>query len=209
MAEFPSTNLVKICGVTTPADARVVVNTGADIMGLILAKSTRRLTPKAARRVADAVRGSILTALVVRDQDDGFIWSSVQMVQPDVVQIHGMLSGALETRLRGDGRLIIKALAIDTEEFENFDETRVDAVLVDGPTPGVGEVHSWSALERRHFVRPVIAAGGLTPDNVASTIALVCPRGVDCASGVESSPGRKDPTLVRRFVDNARRGFDQ
>ncbi len=208
MAEFASRPLVKICGVTSIEDARLVADAGADVVGLILAESARQISPDTARSVAAAVRGSILVALVVRNQSDEFICSSVETVGPNIVQVHGPLSRDLAQRLRRDGRLVVKALAIGSAEFEQFDESSVDAVLVDGPTPGAGRSHSWDALARRHFECPVIAAGGLTPDNVIATIELVHPQGVDCASGVEASPGRKDPTLVRHFVENARRGFD-
>ena len=209
MAEFPTRPLVKICGVTSIDDARLVAEAGADVVGLILAESVRRISLDAAQSIVAAVRGSVLSALVVRDQSDEYIVSSVEMVKPDFVQVHGSLSAELVQRLHANNLLIVKALAVGSKEFEEFDDSQVDAVLLDGPTPGAGRVHSWEALEQRHFARPMIAAGGLTPENVASTIELLRPQGVDSASGVEASPGCKDPTLVRRFVENARRAFDQ
>jgi phosphoribosylanthranilate isomerase len=83
----------------------------------------------------------------------------------------------------------------------------VDAVLVDGPSPGSGVAHSFGALTERTFGRPVIAAGGLTPLSVVAVIDAYDVWGVDVASGVESSPGVKDPDRVAEFVDAARRAF--
>ncbi|MBA3484871.1 MAG: phosphoribosylanthranilate isomerase [Pirellulales bacterium] len=91
---------------------------------------------------------------------------------------------------------------------------RPDAVLVDALTPGryggTGETVSWAGLaDHRRWLgdTPLILAGGLTPDNVAEAIRIVRPYGIDVASGVESSPGRKDPYKVRDFVAAARGAF--
>ena len=102
---------------------------------------------------------------------------------------------------------MVKALAIDSPTFASYDESRVDAVLVDGATPGSGASHTWQPLRARSFSVPVIAAGGLTPQNVARTIRETRVWGVDTASGVESSPGVKDPTLVKQFVERARQAL--
>ena len=209
MAEFSPEHFIKICGVTNLHDAELIVAAGADALGLILAESSRQVTLDVAKSIADATSGSILRSLVFRDDSDEYIAESVARVNPDIVQVHGPLSDSLCALLHRDGRLIVKALAIGSDEFSSFDERLVDAVLVDSPTPGSGETHSWKALESRAFMRPLIAAGGLDPDNVIDTIRHVRPWGVDCASGVEASAGRKDPTLVARFVKNARVGFEQ
>ncbi len=209
MAEFSGEHFVKICGVTTLTDAELVIAAGADALGLIVAESSRQLSLGLARSIADATRGAILRALVFRDNSEEFIAQFVEQVDPDIVQVHGHLSESLSTSLRRDGRLVVKGLAIGSADFTTFDERVVDAVLVDSATPGSGLTHSWTPLEHRRFVRPLIAAGGLEPDNVIATIRSVRPWGVDCASGVESSAGVKDPTLVARFVENARRGFEQ
>ena len=83
-------------------------------------------------------------------------------------------------------------------------EYPVDAVLVDAPTPGSGEVFDWSLADTMPIGLRMILAGGLDPDNVADAIAAVRPWGVDVASGVESAPGRKDPSRMRRFIQNAK-----
>jgi phosphoribosylanthranilate isomerase len=93
--------------------------------------------------------------------------------------------------------------------------SRPDAVLIDSATPGryggTGETVSWVGIaDHRLWLSdtPLILAGGLTPDNVAEAIRIVRPQAVDVASGVESSPGKKDPAKVRNFVAAARTAFD-
>ncbi len=203
------TNFVKICGVTNVHDARSVVASRADALGLILAKSSRRVSRDTARAISGAVNGQIKRALVFRESSDEYILESSAYIGAEVAQVHGAISDRLYEGLRAQDLLIVKALVIDSEEFHGFEDDLVDAVLIDGPNPGSGVAHPWGALGSRTFTKPVIVAGGLNAENVAETIELTRAWGVDCASGVEESAGLKDPTLVSRFVKNARTGFDQ
>lgn len=207
MAESFPRGFVKICGVTSPEDARDVAAAGADALGVIFAPSPRRVETARAREVLAAAGGSLMRVAVFRDQSDDEVLAPLDDVEVDAVQVHGPLSRDLLTELRARSLLVIKALGVDDEDFMGFDESLVDAVLVDGPRPGSGRAHSWEPLARRHFHRPVIAAGGLTPDSVAATITLTRAGGVDCASGVEASPGHKDRALVEAFVARARSSF--
>lgn len=199
--------MIKICGVTSVGDAGLVARCGADALGVILAPSKRRVDAATARSITDHVRGRLLTFGVVDTADAESLSALRAGVGVDVVQVHGGLSEELRTELADRGLLVVKALAVGTADFAGFDETSVDAVLVDGPTPGSGVAHSFSALAERPFSRPVIAAGGLTPLSVVAVIDAYDVWGVDVASGVESSPGVKDPDRVAEFVDAARRSF--
>ena len=209
MAEFAGPSYIKICGVTRLEDVETVVASGADALGLILAQSPRQLSVEAAKPLADAARGRVFVSTVFRGREDDFILGAANALDVDVVQVHGPLSEALLEGLRSDGRLVVKTLAIDSDEFLDFDDALVDAVLIDGPTPGSGRTHSWDRLVERHFRVPVIAAGGLAPTNVADTVRCTGVWGVDVATGVESTPGVKDHTLVRQFVENARRALEE
>lgn len=198
---------VKICGVTTVEDAAAVIDAGATALGLIFAASPRRVTVAQASEIVTATNGTLLRCAVFRYDSDEFILERLDALPVEVVQLHGPLSEHLHSALRARPIRIVKALSIDGDEFDEFDETRVDAVMIDGATPGSGIAHSWDRLRTRRFRVPVIAAGGLNPDNVEDVVRATGAVGVDCASGVESSPGVKDPQLVARFVANARRAL--
>ncbi|HVA53866.1 MAG TPA: phosphoribosylanthranilate isomerase [Acidimicrobiales bacterium] len=207
---MPSTferGFVKVCGVTNVADATMAASAGANAIGLILAESPRRVTLEQASEIAARLKGEILRIVVFRHQEDDVILEHLDALDVDAVQVHATLSPSLLAALRERPLLVVKALAIDGDEFDDFDESRVDAVLVDGPRPGSGVAHSWERLRLRNFCVPVIAAGGLNPANVADVIRSTNPWGVDSASGLERSPGRKDRALVERYVANARDAF--
>jgi len=207
--ELPTTSFVKICGITTVEDATTVVKAGASALGLIFAESTRRVTRAQARDVLNATRGEILRCAVFRENDNDFILGTLSELDVEMVQIHGDLRDDLVARLHDRSLVVIKALNVEDREFEEFDESKVEAVLIDGPRPGSGKTHSWERLATRSFRVPMIVAGGLTPENVAEAITSTNAWGVDCASGVESAPGQKDHDLVNSFVENAHSVFGQ
>lgn len=211
MANVPDTwqGYVKICGVTTVEDASMVVTSGASALGLIFAESPRRISIAQAGEIVKATTGSVLRCAVFRHDSDDFILERLDALGDgvEIVQLHGELSDALLKALRERSVSIVKALNIEADEFDDFDETTVDAVMVDGAKPGSGQAHSWERLRTRRFRVPVIAAGGLNPDNVEEIVRSTGVAGADCASGVESRPGVKDADLVQRFVDNARRAL--
>lgn len=208
MPESFQRGFVKVCGVTNVDDALMVAKLGASALGVILAESPRRVSLEDARTITDEVAGTILRCAVFRNNGDPYVLRHLDGLDVDVVQIHGELAPTLLRELRDRPLLVVKALNIEADEFLDFDARSVDAVLIDGPRPGSGVAHSWDRLHERHFDVPVIAAGGITSSNVAEIIANTNAWGVDCASGVESSPGEKDRDMVEHYVANARRAFD-
>jgi phosphoribosylanthranilate isomerase len=202
--ELWSHGYVKICGVTSVADALTAVDVGANALGVIFATSPRRIGIDQAQEILTATKGSLLRCGVFRDNSDEEIIECARTLDFDVVQLHGPLSDRLLATLRERPVRVVKALNIEDDEFDVFDESRVDAIMVDGPRPGSGIAHSWDRLAARPFGVPVIAAGGLTVDNVADVVVATRAWGVDSSSGVEASPGIKDPTLIEQFVSRAR-----
>lgn len=190
-------------------DAEMVVTAGANAMGLIFADSPRAVSREMAVHLARLTNDQLTRVAVFRDRRDEEILAIVDQVDVEAVQLHDAMSGELETELRARGQSIIKALAITGDDFINFDERRVDAVLIDGTRAGSGKTHTWDRLAHRDFSVPIVAAGGLTPANVASVIETIRPWGVDSASGVELRSGEKDMERVSNFVANARRAFDE
>jgi phosphoribosylanthranilate isomerase len=198
---------IKICGLTTLGDANAAIDAGTSAIGLILATSPRQLTLDRALAIATGTKDRVLRTLVFRDNDDEAIVHALEIIDADYVQIHGSLSDELVRQLRNRDVRVIKALSIGSDEFYEFDDSGVDAVLIDGSAPGSGASHSWQELAARPFVAPIIAAGGLNDANVANVIAHTGVWGVDVASGVESSPGIKDREQMNRFTDQARNAF--
>ncbi len=199
-----SRGYVKICGVTSVADALTAVDAGANALGVIFASSPRRVNVERARAILDATKGSLLRCGVFRENTDDDVIEHARSLDFDVVQLHGALSERLLATLRERPIRVVKALNIDDHEFDEFDESRVDAVMIDGPLPGSGIAHSWDRLWSRPFGVPVIAAGGLTPQNVVEVVASTRAWGVDSSSGVEAHAGVKDADLVKQFVIRAR-----
>jgi phosphoribosylanthranilate isomerase len=214
---------IKICGITTVDDALVAAEAGADAIGLnFYPGSPRFVAPEQARRIADAVAGRLLRVGVMVDPGEDEAVALAQQAQLDVVQLHGNeppgLAAALSRRLP-----LVKAFRIGPgglgpvlEYLERLlsEGGSLRAVLFDACRPGQlggsGVTADWTTIRdfpSEEWHPPSVLAGGLTPENVASAIRSVRPAGIDTASGVERSPGRKDPLLVARFVHEAREGF--
>mgnify|MGYP006284496365 CR=1 FL=1 len=228
---------VKICGVTTADDARMVCDAGADAIGLnFVDGSPRRLDLDAARAVAGAVPRGVVRVGVFAGVAAAEILRVARAVGLDAVQLHGHFDGAsgpvdppcLCGELRG--LPVIRAVRLGSgHESDRLAVARrwieeaakaggapamviVDAAVSHGTAAGglggTGALVDWTALARSGSLQvPMGLAGGLTPDNVAEAIRVTGLRAVDTASGVESGPGRKDPAKVRAFVAAARRAL--
>ena len=201
--------VIKICGVTSEADALGAVAQGSNAIGFVFAASPRNID---AHRVADIVRHlprEVLTVGVFRNAEMSEIERIVQVSSVSAVQLHGHETADDVARVKSLVPIVIKALVCEDDLLLEFDESEADFLLVDGENPGSGEMHDFSALERVTLLTPTIAAGGLTPLTVADVIRRYPVAGVDVASGVESAPGVKDPVLVAQFVRAARDSFGQ
>lgn len=203
--------VVKICGVTRPQDAAAAVAAGADWIGInFWPASKRRASIEQAIEVAAAARAASPSVVVVGvfvDQRLEGIDDLVDRIPLDRVQLHG---DETPDQVAAAGARAFKAIALAGEaDVERIAGYPGDTILVDTPSAGrggSGVTGDW-ALARRAVAesgRRILLAGGLTPDNVAAAVRAVRPWGVDVASGVESSPGVKDPDRVRRFIEEAK-----
>ncbi|MFO7279366.1 MAG: phosphoribosylanthranilate isomerase [Thermoanaerobacterales bacterium] len=195
---------VKVCGVTSEEDALLVVAMGADAVGFVFAPSPRQIAPQRAAEIARRLPSEIVTVGVFRDDARDRVVEVAHAAGLRAVQLHGNESPADTHWIRQRVPLLIKAFPAGDPRLDQADEYAADAFLVDSPTPGSGEVFDWSLAEGAPAHRRIILAGGLTPENVGDAVRVVRPWGVDVASGVESAPGRKDPSKVRAFVEAAR-----
>jgi phosphoribosylanthranilate isomerase len=195
---------VKVCGITTSDDALVALAAGADAVGLIFAAgSSRQVTPDVARDIVRTLPPGTVAVGVFRGERPERILEIVEHARLTGVQLHGHETPSETAVVRRHTPFLVQAFSADDPRLERLDDYDVDAVLLDSSTPGSGVAFDWVLAERYVPGRRVILAGGLTPDNVAEAVAQVRPWGVDVASGVEASAGRKDPLKVRRFVANA------
>ncbi len=195
---------VKICGITNEDDALFAVAMGADAVGFIFAPSPRQV---AAQQVYDITRRlppEVLTVGVFRDEHPSRVIEIANRAGVKAVQLSGRETPEQSAEIAGSIRWVIKAFGSDSPHLAKADRYATDLVMVDAPNPGSGKLWDWSLTDQVPDTVRLILAGGLDPDNVAAAIEAVEPWGVDVATGVESSPGRKDPTLVRRFIANAR-----
>jgi phosphoribosylanthranilate isomerase len=196
---------IKICGLTSLEDALLAVEAGADALGFIFAPSPRQVTPQQAAAIARELPPFVTTVGLVVDQDPRPIWDVCPL---DAIQFHGSEPPEV---VAAAGVRALKAFRIRTEaDLAALDRyPTAAAFLLDAYVPGVpggtGQRFPWElAVAAKRFGRPMIVAGGLTPENVAQCIAQTRPYGVDVSSGVESAPGKKDTQKVRDFIAAAR-----
>jgi phosphoribosylanthranilate isomerase len=186
--------IIKVCGITDEADARVAVAAGANALGFnFYKKSPRYVTVARAREIVEAVPGDYLkVGIFVNPTLDEITAASM-----DVVQLYG------EWRPEFAALTVWKATT--PHESEHF--CGVEAYLMDTPSAafgGSGKMFNWMLARGRHGV---IIAGGLDASNVAEAIATAKPWGVDACSRLESQPGKKDAQKVADFVSAARTAF--
>lgn len=202
---------VKICGITSAADAAMAVSFGADAVGINFYRGSRRHVPVSeAAPIVAAVRGRAVPVAVFVNELPEAISEVCRTLGIDVVQLSGREPPAVAQRL--SFRRIKAVHARDGSELAAYRDYPCEAFLLDaaveGEYGGTGKTLDWAKLGGFRTEKPLILAGGLTAENVAAAIRAVRPDGVDVASGVESAPGKKDPEKVRAFIKNALKGFD-
>jgi phosphoribosylanthranilate isomerase len=200
---------VKICGVTTLADAQLAVDAGADAVGLnLVIASKRSVDTGTARAIAAAVKGKAEVVLVVADRPVAELLELRASIGADWLQLHGAEPpSALDALLPAAYKVVHVAGREDVAQAERYAGARLLCdTKVPGTLGGSGQRFDWSLVRELAAIRELILAGGLRPDNVAEAVRALAPFGVDTASGVEGAdPRRKDPEKVHAFVREARR----
>jgi len=197
--------LVKICGITSEADALLAAAMGADAVGFVFAPSPRQVSAQAVRRIVDRVPKEILTVGVFRNEAPQRVVEITNSIGLHAVQLHGNET-AEDTRWVAERvPLTIKAFPAGHRNIDRLGSYGASYVMVDAESPGSGEVFDWRLAEGVVDPARLIVSGGLHAGNVADAIEHLHPFGVDTSTGVEASPGVKDPRKVRAFVVAARR----
>lgn len=207
---------IKICGIKDLAAMDAALSAGADMVGLVFfPPSPRAVSLDEGATLAARARGRALVVALTVDTADAVLDGIMARVAPDMLQLHGSEAPARVSEIRKrSGLPVMKALAV--AEAADLDVVPAYAavaerLLFDARPPrdatrpgGHGRAFDWSLLARVARLKPVMLSGGLDPENVASAIRLVRPDAVDVSSGVEKSPGVKDPDKIKAFVVNAR-----
>jgi phosphoribosylanthranilate isomerase len=199
---------VKICGITREEDARLAVRAGADALGFVFVKTSKRwIPPERAAAIITDLPSQVLPVGVFVNTPGEEIRRLMDVTGIRLVQLHGDETPQEASDL---GAPVWKAFRVGPA----FDATALAAynvdgylldTMVDGMMGGTGKTFNWQIAVGAKQYGPVILSGGITPDNVQQAIREVSPYAIDVSSGVEASPGRKDPARIARLFDAIRR----
>ncbi|HTV11482.1 MAG TPA: phosphoribosylanthranilate isomerase [Acidimicrobiales bacterium] len=202
--------LIKICGTTSEDDALLAVAMGANAVGFIFAPSPRQVSPQ---RVADIVkrlpREDLITVGVFRDDAPRRVVEVVYSAGLQAAQLHGRETPDEAQWIRQRVPMVLKAFPAGDARVARAGEYGVDAVLLDATNPGSGQLFDWALAGDMPEGQRLVIAGGLNAGNVAAAVMRMKPWGVDVTSGVEASPGLKDPMKLKAFIEAARRAEQQ
>ena len=208
--------IVKICGLSTPETLDVALDAGADMVGFVFfPPSPRHLGLETARDLGKHVRHRTVKVALTVDADDTTLANIVEVLEPDILQLHGRETVArLRDIKQKFGLQVMKALAVETAAdlalLPGYAAV-ADRILFDAVAPreamrpgGLGAVFDWHVLENLDLKLPFMVSGGLNAGNVAEAVRVTRAGGVDVSSGVERTPGIKDPEMIRTFIRAAR-----
>lgn len=204
---------IKICGITSVEDAAFVCAAGVDAVGLVFyEKSPRNVSISQADNIQKSLSPFITTVGLFLDETHEFIESVLAKVNLDLLQFHGSENAEF---CESFGRPYIKAIGMKdftTEDaFWQFAQHYKNALgfLVDshatGEAGGTGKTFDWNSVPIRKDKKPIILAGGLNANNIADAVLQVDVYGYDLSSGVEKSPGVKDPDKVKQLMKEVQR----
>ena len=199
---------VKICGITTPADAEAAAAAGADAVGLMFFEgSPRHVSVEQAAAISAVLPPQIVRVGVFVNTEEALIQEALGACTLNILQFHGDESPEDCARFNV---MTIKALRVKgPETLDEMGDYGVDGFLLDAFSEtargGTGKSFDWKLAARaRELGRPIFLAGGLKPENVAEAVRTVEPFAVDVSSGVEIAPGQKCPDKMRAFVSAAK-----
>lgn len=197
---------VKVCGLCRPEDVAAAV-AGAWAVGFVFSPSVRRVSPQRAAVLSAAVPRGIARVGVFKQIEPGLLVQAVSLGAIDVVQADADQEPLARQCAPGLRFMPVyrdsPSLADDLAAERRGREGRT--ILIEGQQSGAGVVPDWSRIAAAARGLRFVLAGGLTPENVAEAVARVRPWGVDVSSGVESSPGQKDPARIAGFIRAAAR----
>jgi len=192
----------KICGVTRVEDGIAAARCGADAVGMVFVEASARcVSIKRATEISRALPPFVTRVALFMNPDSTQVRDVLNRVPIDVIQFHGAETADFCGQF---DRPWIKALALSSSDPGTYERyADADAILLDTHAGysmgGSGQTFDWSDIPM--LPRPLILAGGLTPDNVAEACRNANPAAVDVSSGVERRPGVKSDSLIQRFIN--------
>jgi phosphoribosylanthranilate isomerase len=202
---------VKICGITSAADAQAAIDAGANLLGFnFYPQSPRHVTGEEAAEIRSKIPKRIKAVGIFVNRPPADVIALRSSLELDAVQLHGDEPPEAVAEI-APLVPVIKAFRVEPEfPLATLDEySCAFAFLFDaahtGQYGGTGRTTDWDVARRASTSHRIILAGGLKVENVAAAVRIVRPYGIDVASGVESSPGKKDPGRLREFIQEVRR----
>src|SRR5258707_2214100 len=203
---------VKICGITSVADAQAAIDAGANLLGFnFYPKSPRHIDEGAAAKIRSGLPQRVKAVGIFVNRLPAEVIALRSSLHLDAVQLHGDEPPETVAEIASLAP-VIKAFRVEPEfPLATLDSyARACAFLFDAANTdqygGTGCATDWDVARRASPSHRIILAGGLKVENVAAAVRIVRPYGVDVASGVESSPGKKDYGRLREFIQEVRRG---
>lgn len=207
--------LVKICGLNSPEAVRAAA--AADFAGFIFyPPSPRYIEPETAAELAARLPKTVKRVAVFVDPDDPTLVRTVEVLRPDVIQLHGKETPArVEAIKRRFGLPVIKAIPVSTAADLKAAKTYADSadwLMFDAKPPkrkgalpgGNAAAFDWKLLRGKSFPRPWLLSGGLDAGNLPKAVRIAGAPAVDVSSGVEDRPGHKNTFKIKEFIRSAR-----
>ncbi len=196
---------VKICGITNEEDALLAVALGADCLGFnFVPGSVRRITPNTAQAIVRRLPHGTVSVGIFKNESPEKIVSTVTQCGLSGAQLHGREPVSEVRWIRKRLPFVIQAYSADDPQLPSASNSPADILLLDASTPGSGNVFDWRLATNAPSGVRLMIAGGLNPENVSQAIEQLSPYGVDVATGVESSPGKKDAKKMQKFISLAK-----
>lgn len=202
---------VKICGITSAADAQAAIDAGANLLGFnFYSKSPRHIAEEQAAEIRAGLPKRVKAVGIFVNRLPADVITLRSSLELDAVQLHGDETPETVAEIASVVQ-VIKAFRVEPEfpltTLEQY--SRAFAFLFDAAHTdqygGTGRTTDWDVARRASLMHRIILAGGLKVENVAAAVRIVRPYGIDVASGVESSLGKKDHGLLREFIKEVRR----
>ncbi len=194
---------IKVCGITNLDDALSAVDAGADALGFVFySQSPRFIDPESAKEIIRILPPLVTSVGVFVNEHIEKVQEIVKYCFLDLLQFHGEESpeycGWFSSR-------VLKAFRIQNSiPLDEMKRYNVSGFLLDtyskGLPGGTGVSFDWSLVRESGKQKPLVLAGGLTPESVGEAIEKIRPYAVDVSSGVENSPGNKAPEKIRQFI---------